>query len=39
MSLWLFQDFIVFVIGVTLGNEDAASAQDFLLFFGVNQEN
>ena len=31
MSPGLFQDFMVFVPGVTQGNEDAGSAQDFIL--------
>ena len=33
MSPGLFQDFMVFVPGVTQGNEDAGSAQDFILLF------
>ena len=31
MSPGLFQDFMVFVPGVTQRNEDAGSAQDFIL--------
>ena len=40
MSLGLFKAFMVLVPGVTQGNEDAGSVQDFILlvFFGVNQE-
>ena len=33
MSPGLFQEFMVFVPGVTQGNEDAGSAQDFILLF------
>ena len=33
MSPGLFQDFMVFVPGVTQGNESAGSAQDFILLF------
>ena len=33
MSPGLFQEFMVFVAGVTQGNEDAGSAQDFILLF------
>ena len=33
MSPGLFQDFMVFVPGVTQGNEDAGSTQDFILLF------
>ena len=33
MSPELFQDFMVFVPGVTQGNEDAGSVQDFILLF------
>ena len=33
MSLGLFEDFVVFVPGVTQGNENAGSVQDFILLF------
>ena len=33
MSPGLFEDFMVFVPGVIQGNEDAGSAQDFILLF------
>ena len=33
MSSGLFQDFMVFVPGVTQGNENAVSAQDLILLF------
>ena len=33
MSPGLFKDFIFFVPGVTRGNEDAGSVQDFILLF------
>ena len=33
MSPGLFQDFMVFVPGVTEGNENAGSVQDFILLF------
>ena len=33
MSPELFQDFMVFLPGVTQGNEDAGSVQDFILLF------
>ena len=40
MSLGLSQDFMVFVSSVTQRNEDAGSAQDFVLFFifAIDQE-
>ena len=31
MSSGLFQDFMVFVPGVTQGNEDAESVEDYIL--------
>ena len=33
LSSEMFQDFMVFVPGVTQGNEEAGSFQDFILFF------
>ena len=33
MSPGLLEDFMVFVPGVTQGNEDAGSAQDFIMLF------